>query len=414
MNFFQLLRSVAVVSVVTSGLTLATSFIFSLRMNKEGFGEYTYWYSIYLILLNLVQFGAVAAANVYRFQDNYFEYKLLMARTLFIVMPVMLLMVYTVFIVLDNVANVSRFSGLLYLAPVAAYFYINTLVLLSIYRIEQDVSSYAMMFISLAFVLFGVQVVVFYIYKSHYVVIPGFVFIQFIFYLYSLYVLKRRMGISLGLILNNRFDLSAVLDRLLYGYPLVLSSVSMSLLSMADRVYLKDKISTEDYGIYATITVVTSLMLFAVNNFAMAWGGYLIKRASGLNGGEIVVMFRRGQRFIWPIFFIGILVVVPILLGVHKLLYGDVGADFTIALILVSSGYLVYGLSKYYVGYMMAYKKNKDVLKATILGVSGMLLWFYVGILNEVVNASMALLLGFLIQFIYVYFFVNLKLSKEF
>lgn len=412
MDFFSLLRSVAIVSSVVSGLTLLISFLFSLWMMPADFGEYTYWYSVYLISINLIQFGSVGAASIYRYQVGADQYKAIISCSLFSILPIMLL---SVILGMYGINNLFGFfdNQILYFAPLSAFFYIPTLLLLTIYRVEQNISSYFLLYVALSLSLFVTQFVCFFITKDYLLVILSFVMMQFFFSLYALFYLYRVLGIHPGLLISANGG-RLLIEQFSYGFPLVLSSVGMSVLSMGDKLYLKDFISAQNYGEYAKAALLGALVLFLVNNFAMAWGGFLTKKICDSSNVEVGDFFMRGQAYVVPIFIVGAVVISLGLLGVHRVFYGRSDGVIKLSIAALVISYLLYGASKFYIGFMLVYKKNVEVLKGTLIGLC---IFIFVCISPwtiSMLKAPVALMLGFLSQLAYVCVYTNLKLRGEF
>jgi hypothetical protein len=166
-------------------------------------------------------------------------------------------------------------------------------------------------------------------------------------------------------------------------------------------------------GIYSSVAVVCSTALFLVNNFASAWGGYLIKQLSNLEKLESKVIFKRTQVKIIPIFIVLSLLTVNAQVVLYAVLYGFKEDRYLYALVNISLGYCIYGASKYYIGFMMYYRKNFDILKGTMLGICGLLVVSNIGIGDPVIRVSIAVVIAFSLQLLYLALFVNKNIYGE-
>ncbi len=410
MNFLKILRSVALVSGVTGFLNIGVSIAFSFFMTSEQYGLYTYWLSIYLILLNLIPFGAVAAATVFRFNTNLREYKAMLITSVFLIMPCTVLLVIAFMYI--KCLYFSPFFTVGYLAPISAFFYSIVMILVSILRVEQRFKVYSNLFIGFVVLVSIFQVCAYYAYHTFEAVIYSHTIGTFIVGTSSLIILIRIFKIKLSLKLYIK-SINNIRGLIRYGYPVVLGSVLMSFMVVGDKIILKGLVSDKVMGIYSSVVVVCSTTLFLVNNFASAWGGYLVKKLPELKPYDSKAFFLRTQRLVLPLFFI----MTSIIITTQSLLYVSVydfkNDSYLYTLIKVTLGYCIYGVSKYYVGFMMYYRNNKEVFTATVLGITVMILYSSFGVASPVDNVSLSVLFGFSFQLLYLVLFVNKRMYGE-
>jgi O-antigen/teichoic acid export membrane protein len=379
-------------------------------MSKEEYGLYTYWLSIYLILLNLIPFGTVAASSVFRFNLKPEQYRNILFTSLFIIIPVVFMGVLSFFYVKSLIYSSSFLID--FTAAIAALFYGVSLILLSIFRVDQKFKVYSILFISYVSLVSLFQVVAYLVFESFESVIYGFTLGMIMSGIISLFMLMRIFKIELSI--NAMQSSITTLPKLVrYGFPLVLGSVSMSVMVVGDKIIMKNLITDYDMGIYSSVAVVCSTALFLVNNFASAWGGYLIKQLSNLEKLESKVIFKRTQVKIIPIFIVLSLLTVNAQVVLYAVLYGFKEDRYLYALVSISLGYCIYGASKYYIGFMMYYRKNFDILKGTMLGICGLLVVSNIGIGDPVIRVSIAVVIAFSLQLLYLALFVNKNIYGE-
>ncbi|ALQ09300.1 hypothetical protein D172_015285 [Pseudoalteromonas sp. Bsw20308] len=410
MNFLKILRSVALVSGVTGLLNLGVSIAFSFFMTSEQYGLYTYWLSIYLILLNLIPFGAVAAATVFRFNTNLREYKAMLTTSVFLIMPCIMMMVLA-FMYIKSLLFTPLFT-LGYLAPISAFFYSIVMILVSILRVEQRFKVYSNLFIGFVVLVSILQVCAYYTYNSLEAVIYSHTIGTLIVGTSSLIILIRTFNIKLSLKLYIK-SMNNIRELIRYGYPVVFGSVLMSFMVVGDKIILKELVSDKEMGIYSSIVVVCSTTLFLVNNFASAWGGYLVKKLPELKHYDSRAFFLSTQRRVLPVFFILTSIIISTQFLLYLSVYGFMSDSYLYTLIKVSLGYCIYGVSKYYVGFMMYYRNNKEVFTATALGITVMVLCSSFGVASPVDNVSLSVLFGFSFQLLYLVLFVNKRMYGE-
>ena len=75
------------VSILTSILTLSTSFILAKVMQVEHFGEYSFYQSILMLLINIVPFGTPLAIAVFVNTGTKAKVSKILDNTLFILIP---------------------------------------------------------------------------------------------------------------------------------------------------------------------------------------------------------------------------------------------------------------------------------------------------------------------------------------
>ena len=410
MGFFHILKSVALVSIVTSALNLGVSFIFSFIMSKEDYGVYTYWLSLYFIFLNLIPFGVIGALTVNRLKLNEAEYGDLLLISLLVVMPMVLLFtllfIYIKSTLFENDLNIE------YFAPISAYFYAICLILLSILRIDQDFKPYSIIFIMVVSFSSLIQVTSYLFFQNIQYVIYSFSIAMFISAMCCLLILSKFFIFNFSSF-NFKMLKSILPGQFKYGTPLVLGSVGMSFMVVGDKIIVKNLVDEYTVGLYATTALVCSTVLFLVNNFAAAWGGFLIKKLSVENTISSYIFFKKSQK----ILFLSLLPMSFIIIGIQYLFYTTLYSveDLIYVLVLVnlSLGYCIYGASKFFVGYMMFFKYNTDILKGTVIGLVGLIISSYYLQFDAVINISLGVLIGFICQLTYFVYFVNKKIYGE-
>lgn len=355
MNFISILGSTTGLGLIVSLLLLGTNFVFSYLMTSQDYGLYTYFNSLYLILLNIVPFGSAMAVVAYRFKVPHKEYSKVISAALLGLMPVILIILsLIIFFFVDN--------KYLYLTVLlSAYFYSILIVLTSYYRVGQLFFKLAKLFIVSVLMFVTVQVISYTFVRTVESVFLGGTFILAVVCLYCFRVLFRKKILTLEFL-----SLSAIYERFVYGIPVVLSSALMSLLVVGDKILLKQFLDPIILGKYAKLSLVASLLLFVVNIFAAAWGGYLAKLVPEIEKSEYESFFRKAEVWVLRILFL-FPIVSTIQYFVYTLLYDESGFDAVI--FLLSFTYYMYGISKFYIGFLNIEHLNKYVASGLVLGI---------------------------------------------
>lgn len=411
MGFASIFKSVALVSGVTGLLNLAVSFIFSFLMTKGEYGNYTYWLSIYLLFLNFLPFGGVAAVTVFRFSISSKRYNRILYSLLFFILPLSLIIAMSGLYIKSLVYSSN--SQMELLAVVSAFFYSYCLILLAILRVEQEFKGYSVFFICCVGLLSFSQLGFYLFFRSFESAIYGHTLAMAIFGCSAKAILSKKFNFKLEIRhYVSAFRKIAYLAK--YGMPIVLGSVLMSFMVVGDKIMIKTAISEHEMGVYSSIAVVCSTTLFLVNNFAAAWSGYLSKNLVNMNHIDSQIFFLKYQKKIFPISVVLSVLTIAGQTALYSLLYGFENIKYLFVVIFLSLGYCVYGISKFYVGFLMFYRFNDRILKATSASVLFLMMIFSLEFGEPVIRYAIGVFMAFLLQLLFLVYFVNnLMRSKE-
>jgi len=363
MSFISILGSTTGLGLVVSLLLLGTNFVFSYIMPSQDYGLYTYYNSLYLILLNVISFGSAMAVVAYRFKVPSKEYSRIVSAAIIGLMPI-LLIILSLSIFLFAEKKFIYFSILF-----SAYFYSILIVLTNYYRVGQYFIKLAKLFVFSVFMFVAVQILSYFFLRTVESVFMGGAFILGLICLYCFRVLFRKKILSI-----NFLTLPAIYERFIYGIPVVVSSGLMSLLVVGDKILLKQFLDPITLGQYSKLSLIAGLLLFVVNVFAAAWGGYLAKLVPSMKNGEYKSFFVKSEVWVFRICLLFPIVSITQFF-LYKLLYD--GSEFDIVIFLLSFAYYMYGLSKFYVGFLNVEHLNKYVARGFLYCITLVVVFYF-------------------------------------
>ena len=396
---------------MTGVLNLSVSFIFSFLMTKEEYGNYTYWLSIYLLFLNFLPFGGVAAVTVFRFSISSKRYNRVLYSLLFFILPLSLVIAILALYVKSLIYSPN--SQMELLAVISAFFYSYCLILLAILRVEQEFKGYSMFFICCIGFLSFSQLGFYLFFESFKSAIYGHTLAMAIFGCFAKVILSKKFNFKLE-IHHYVLAFRKITYLVKYGMPIVLGSVMMSFMVVGDKIMIKAAISEHEMGVYSSIAVVCSTTLFLVNNFAAAWSGYLSKNLANKSSIDSKIFFLKYQKKIFPVSVVLSILTICVQTALYSLLYGFGSIKYLYVVIFLSLGYCVYGVSKFYVGFLMFYRFNDRILKATAASVLFLIMIFSLEFGEPVIRYAVGVFMAFFLQLLFLIYFVNkLMLNKE-
>ena len=401
-SFTKALKGFALVSACTSAANIILMFALSKMLPIDVFGDFSYYYNIYVMLGNITPFGATLAVTVFRYKLGESSYRRLIFENLFIFVPLVLLFYL---IVLSAISSLFHISVTYYLVVFLSYFSVYPLVLAFYYSVNGEMKSYGCVMLSISFSLvIGVLSSVLFFGNSITVtdIFLGFLISSFFVFFFSMIKLWREFGSC-----DHDFNIFRVLqERFKYGIFVVSSSAAMSLLVLGDKILLRHFVSASEFGAYAVASLVASTTLFVVNNFASAWGNVLARTLSDFTPDKIKNDFLSYQRYILFMPLASLIVIFPQLL-VLNLFYNSYFDSLCLVVICISVSYALYAVSKFYIGYMNYYGYNSSVLCSSVLAILLFLCSFFISDIRSVDTMLASMLIAFLVQLIYCTIFVN-------
>jgi O-antigen/teichoic acid export membrane protein len=355
-------------------------------MTPEDFGRYSYFTSLYMLLINIIPFGATMSLVISLYQLDNRAYSKLVRVALFNLMPLTFISLLIFSLTVFDKESVYPFV----LATSAAASY--CIVFSAYFRTSQKMFSYAMIYVSYAAVLALSLNLSYFIFQEIKVMYQVTTIIMWCFVVWCLLYTRSNSNLKL----HFDFDYTQLKSSLSYGVPIVFSSLAMSFLVVGDKLVLASFVANEKLAEYSVAALVASTSLFLVNNFASAWGGMLSKELPKLAVVGVFDYYKKSKKYLMlvPIIFI---LLVSIQYCIYLFLYGDKYDEGMELLFYLSSGYMLYGISKYFMGFMNYYKKNYVVWFSSMISIVFILI-SYVLSEQEIADMAQSVSLGFLIQ----------------
>lgn len=409
MGFAELFKKTAFVSIFTSLIILGTNFFLSLIMMKSDYGLYSYYYSIWMILLSVIPYGTTMAVVVFMHKETANDFISIVNNGVYRLIPLVFLfsslLLFSFHTTLfHHQKNITLFSILILTLG-------GSLILVTItyYRARQDMLKYAKLF--LGYTIFSsICTIVSYIItrsinQTFFILSITTLILSFSY----IYQLKKDMKVSL-FHSNSRFNLSWSLK---YGSPVVLSSATMSFALLGDKIILGSFVDGASLAAYSVAALLSSTILFIVNNFASAWGGFLAKNIPSISNESAYSDYSKQIKKRLILIFFSIVGIISFQLIVYYLIYIRSYPDMQYVIINLTFAYAVLGLSKYYIGYMNYFQKNQAVFFSSLFGVCVAFLSFY--FLFEEYGykiMSLSILLGMISQLFFCLKFTNRLMKK--
>ncbi len=396
MSFFQLLASFMSVSVITSVLMLISSFALGLIMTPSDFGVYSYTQSFLMLMLNFVPFGTSMAFGIFMYKSTPKEYTKIVSNGLFFVIPSSTLLL----LCLGSIAsflNVFSFDYSLFCIVLFIGFSTSISLSLIVYlRTSQKVKLYSIYFILFTLLTSGGSLLGYYYFNSviglYKVYACGLLFFSVISCVYL------RSHLNVSIVIEGLADI--YIWSIKYGFPIVLSSMAMSFMVLGDKIILGNEVSSQKLALYSIAVLIASTSLFLVNNFAAAWGAYLVKNLASDTPEAAFNEYKRIRNKLYLVACI-IPVVLSLQLGVYLLVYSEKYPDLSLCIITLTVGYAFLGASKFFMGYMNYYGKNTMVFVSSLIGIVTLLCVYYSMTVSDVMSMAIAVSLGFVAQFIF-------------
>lgn len=367
MNFVELLLRLSSVSVVTSIVMLVTSMILGRIMEPAHFGEYSFFQSILMILLNIAAMGGSLCLSVFLYRGSSSKLSRILNNILFSILPVFMtigmscLLIYSIF--------VSDFSNTSFLVLANVGIMSICLIAIEYLRVKQIIKSYIFLFLGYTISISLSSVIgyilgheVFYLYLMNFIVvcIPTY---------FSLKIFSRDFSLNF----NYGKKLKTYIWSVKYGIPIVSSTAVMSFLVIGDKIILAGLVSRSVLAEYSIAALIASTSLFLVNNFASAWGAHLFKLLPSLSVEELSRYYFSSIRLLFltiPI----ILVVYLCQLALYIVFFSDKYPGLSITIFTLTAAYGFLGVSKYFMGYLNYFSRNIFILYSSSIACIALIL----------------------------------------
>jgi O-antigen/teichoic acid export membrane protein len=397
MSFHSILGKTTFVSIISSSITYVSFFYFAAFSLNDDYARFSYYQSLMLLLINILPFGTTMAVVIFRYKLPGVDYFELINKKIFILMPIILILVGLFLFIMVFLELIILPYHFLLIILLLCYFNSLTLVVLNYYKVSQLFLKYGCYFI-------------------FYTLVNSFLFVSVYFYLedltltffvicilsiaYSLYNIILFINGNSSSLKNINVYRDIILS-VRYGFPVVLSSVTMSFLVVGDKLIL-GKIAPDLLASYSVASLISSITLFLVNNFASAWGVFLVKQCNG-DKREIFSLYKKNMNkigYVLPLF----VMVVIIQYVLYFVIYKDRLPDIFPTVLILTTSYFVFGVSKYFMGYMNYNKKNMAVFTSSLVGVFSIfiILNFY-----GVNKLAFSILGGMLFQLLFCFLYTN-------
>ncbi|RXE84504.1 oligosaccharide flippase family protein [Pseudoalteromonas sp. A757] len=398
MNFISILGKTSLVSILASCITYLSHFYLAANAHNTDFGSFTYYQSLMLLFVNIMPFGSTMAVVIFRFSLSENEYFKLVNEKIFILMPVVLLVTasFSTFLSFIHVINVDY--DILFSVLTISFFNSVSLIIMGYYRVTQLFLKYGTLFLiytsinSLVLVLsyfhFGDLKSAFYIISLSSMLFSSICYYSFV----------KDVGLPRFF---NDFKKKLILS-LSYGAPIVLSSLTMSFLVVGDKLILGNT-TPELLTSYGVAALISSTTLFIVNNFASSWGAFLVRKCSG-NDEQLLKYYRKNLPKLILVIPIGLTMLFAQYI-LYFIFYLEKNPNLFSTVAILTSAYLIFGMSKFFMGYMNYLKKNMAVFFSSLVGVAGVFSTF---LLTEgVVGMALSILTGMVIQLFFCITYTN-------
>ncbi|WP_348709018.1 hypothetical protein [uncultured Pseudoalteromonas sp.] len=402
MNFITILGKTSIISIFSSCITYFSYFYLAANAFNDDFGSFTYLQSLMLLLINIMPFGSTMAVVVFRFNIEEYSYFQLINERIIILMPVVFIFVSFVAALLSNYKIINVEFKLFLCVVFICFSNSVSLVVMGYYRVSQKFMKYGVLFLVYTIVNSLFFVFNYFNFESLNEAFYCNALLSFSFSLFCYYSMTRetcKVAVSNGVF--NRFVVSAK-----YGLPIVLSSLTMSFLVVGDKIILGG-IAPEMLKSYGVAALISSTTLFLVNNFASSWGAFLVKKCSTENN-KVLFYYKSNIPKLFLIIPIALIAFLAQYF-IYIFFYADENPNIFPIVIILTSAYLVFGLSKFFMGYMNFFKKNVAVFLSSIIGVFGV---FFVAFqMDGMQGMALSILLGMILQLLFCIFYTN-KLLK--
>lgn len=409
MRFVSLLKKIASVSVITSAITFLVVFCFSIVAEKQDFGMYSYYQSLILIAINIIPFGTTMSFVVMRYKCSEKEYASMASVALFYLLPTVLIVLAGFVNFLSYFTLIDVDSDVLFYLLIIAFSNSICLVVIGYYRASQKFKQYTVLFIS-------------YILVSTCVVLASYIIFENLTSAYKIssFATSVTALLYLGILIQElklSVSVEGVKDKgikaVKYGFPIVLSSVTMSFLVTGDKLII-GRNNPEDLSYYSAAALISSIILFLVNNFASAWGVYLSKYLSEATTVDISHSYQKNKKKLLLIIPITISILI-LQLVIYELIYSQKYKDIFSIILVLSISYSTYGVSKFYMGYMNYFRKNFAVFLSSLIGMFLIITsCIFIYPIFGLIGVACSVLSGMSVQLLFCYLYTEKMLLERF
>lgn len=397
MNYLGILKRIISVSLITSLMTFLASFLISLLAEKNFFANYTIFTSLIGLGINVMPFGACMLLNVTRYNvssEVYFNY---MRVAIGVVSPSILVLSIILFPLLKNLDLFNLNAVDIFVILFICYFNTINLAVISYLRVSQSFSKYSLFFTVYTFnntllIFIGLLVTDSFTYS-----LLLSLFFAFVLACFSIF-----FGAELHRVKFKSFEISDVVGLFKYGFPIVLSTTTMSFLVLGDKLIF-GSLNNADFPKYAIASLIASTSLFLVNNFASSWGAYLAKSLSEKSLAERRAFCLSKIHLI----FISIPILVALLiiqLSIYMVLYETEFPNLTYSIVILTMAYVTFGASKFFMGFINFEKKNFYLFLTSFSGVIVILICSMLVTPLKLHHMPLIVLSGMISQFIFCIF----------
>ena len=231
--------------------------------------------------------------------------------------------------------------------------------------------------------------------------VMGIAINQILFFIISVYILFKSYSLDLT------FNYTYIKQILSYGAPTVLHSLGIVTVAATDKFFLNRFVGLTSTGVYSAGSSVSSIIVFFVGAFSLAWGPIFYEMLNRITEELKVKLVKLTYLYFIAIVFVSLVftIVAPYFLKffVGKNFQGTSKFIFWFAL-----SYAAYGLYTMVSGYIFYTKKTYYLSVIAVVTVIFNLIFNYVLIKsNGAIGAAQATFLTFFSRFILVWYFSN-------
>ena len=207
--------------------------------------------------------------------------------------------------------------------------------------------------------------------------------------------------------LEKKLDKVILKNLIKLGSPLILMNISITVMNLSDRFFIENMVGINDTGIYNVGAVIGGIELIIVNATIAVFRPMIYKY---LKNKKNNIQLQLINVFVLTGAFIGIYIFNDL---IFYLLVNDSFYDAKQYVLPISLGFLFWGLSNYYISYLIYYNKNKLNVSISIFGMLINLALNYILIDRySTIGAAYATTITYFLMSIIIYI-VSLKIIKR-
>lgn len=381
--------------------------IISRELSVEAMGFYILFQSIYNFVLPILTLNADSGIMLNHYHLDKDLFKRYFSSGLFVFFISFTVVTIVTFLFRGVIEKLLSFDiEFLFLAYVIGFFYFFNSINLNIWQKEKKPVSYGVFTILLT-LLKNILILIFVFYFPEFSwkgIIISQVIAQFVFFLYSVFFLKKK-----GLI-NTRFDKKYMLDVLNLGVPVTVHQLGAWSGNLGSRLVVNSLIGTVAAGHFGIGTTFGAIMTIVQTSFNKAFVPYLYERLKGIQDDDNEEKIKHKKEklvkmtYLYNISLVGLALIISFIgyYGVD-IIFGEKYYESRVFIFWVVFASAFNGMYKMHVAYMFYNKKTKHIASITLsTGIINLLLCIFIISINgkQAVGAAQALLISQFMSYI--------------